>query len=97
MSKLSPDAQAEIKEEAIEWETELRRLQALLPTELTRDSLKKQDIPQLEERLQQTEASIIGSLTSKNAVCAVALYFLIDFTLKFPHRLRKSLRKPVKS
>ena len=68
MNKLSPEAQAEIREEAVEWEAEVKRLQALLPAEVTRDTLRSQEIPQLETKLKQTEDEVSKALSSKELV-----------------------------
>ncbi|OCB89866.1 hypothetical protein A7U60_g2895 [Sanghuangporus baumii] len=66
MSKLSPDAEAEIREEANDWEKEVKRLQGLLLTELNRDTLRDKEIPDLEERLKETESSVSIALSSKD-------------------------------
>ena len=58
-----------MQEEAKEWEEEKNRLQALLPVEVTRDTLKATEIPALEEQLKKLEAKLPGVQSTKDTVC----------------------------
>ncbi|PAV16910.1 dna repair rad50 [Pyrrhoderma noxium] len=62
----TPEVQAEMQEEAKEWEEEKNRLQALLPVEVTRDTLKATEIPALEEQLKKLEAKLPGVQSTKD-------------------------------
>lgn len=57
-----------MQEEAKEWEEEKNRLQALLPVEVTRDTLKATEIPALEEQLRKLEAKLPGVQSTKDTV-----------------------------
>lgn len=57
-----------MQEEAKEWEEEKNRLQALLPVEVTRDTLKATEIPALEEQLKKLEAKLPGVQSTKDTV-----------------------------
>lgn len=85
MSKLSPDVQAEIQEEAKDWDTEVKRLKALLPEELSRDTLKNKEIPDLENRLKELETSASKALASKNLVSGI-LYKSDPRSMFFRHK-----------
>ena len=57
-----------MQEEAKEWEEEKNRLQALLPVEVTRDTLKATEIPALEEQHKKLEAKLPGVQSTKDIV-----------------------------
>ena len=55
MKKSSPAAIEENKAELADWQTEMDRLQALLPLQASRDCLKAKEIPLLEDQIKQQE------------------------------------------
>ncbi|KAI5117920.1 hypothetical protein M0805_001999 [Coniferiporia weirii] len=67
IKKTSPELLAAEKEEVEMWENEMKRLQALLPTEVARDTLKGQELPQLEEQHKKSEAALPDALASREA------------------------------
>lgn len=65
---MTPAALEAFEDEAKEWEAEIKRLQGLLSVETTRNSLKTQEIPQLEKQIVADEDSLPTIASSKDAV-----------------------------
>lgn len=57
MKKASPAAIADNKEEMKEWETELERLQNLMPIQASKDQIKLKELPALEVQIKEQEGS----------------------------------------
>ena len=58
MKKTSPEAVALNKQETEDWEGEVSRLQGLLPVEASRNRLRDEEIPALEQQIKDTEGEI---------------------------------------
>ena len=57
MKKASPSAIADNKREMLDWETELERVQKLMPIQASRDQIKLKELPALEEQVKKQEGS----------------------------------------
>lgn len=68
IKKQDPKEQESLREEATAWESELNDLRNLLPTELTRNSLKQHEIPNLQKQLREAEASLPDSIAMREEV-----------------------------
>jgi DNA repair protein RAD50 len=58
LKKLSPEALATNKEEEEEWSTELKRLQSLSPLDASLKRIKNLELPSLQQKITEQEASI---------------------------------------
>ena len=58
VKKASAAALSQMEEDAKNWENEVRRLQAMLPKEATRDKLKNKEIPALDQQLADEESKL---------------------------------------
>ena len=54
--------------EASDWEAEIKRLQSLLSVENTRNSLKSQELPRLDQQIRSNESSLPELASLKDAV-----------------------------
>lgn len=66
---MTPAVRKDLQIEAEEWEAEIKRLQGLLSVETSRNSLKSQEVPQLEKQIASDEDSLPTIASSKDAVC----------------------------
>lgn len=57
-----------LKEEAEDWESELTDLRNFLPIEVARDTLKQQDLPNLQRQLEKEEVKLPGCTALRDKV-----------------------------
>jgi hypothetical protein len=69
MRNSSPEVKEANRLELEEWETELARLQALLPVEASRDRVKTVELPALERQMKEIEESIPAISEKAEEVC----------------------------
>lgn len=89
MKKTSPEVIATEKQEAADWESELQRLQGLLPDESKRNHLRETEIPGLEGNIQQFEAELPEATKNSESVC---LFTSVGGSKHFIHTYFQALR-----
>ena len=70
MKKMSPETVEHNKAQLLEWTTELKRLQDLIPIDASKTRLKDVEIPALEQQIKEQEAAIPAISTKAEEVLA---------------------------
>lgn len=83
MKKMSPEERAVNKEEEAEWEQEVKRLQALLPLEMSCNTAKLREIPRLEQLIKDNSSSLPRATLAKDTVFAES--YIAIYTINLPH------------